>query len=58
MAEQQGLRERKKQETWRSIAETARRLFKERSFDAVTVDDIAREAHVSRKTVFNYFPTK
>jgi len=58
MAEQQGLRERKRQETWRSIAETARRLFKERSFDAVTVDDIAREAHVSRKTVFNYFPTK
>jgi AcrR family transcriptional regulator len=58
MAEQPGLRERKRQQTWGLIAQTARRLFKEHSFDAVTVDDIAREADVSRKTVFNYFPTK
>jgi AcrR family transcriptional regulator len=58
MHEQPGLRERKRQQTWGLIAETARRLFKEHSFDAVTVDDIAREADVSRKTVFNYFPTK
>jgi AcrR family transcriptional regulator len=58
MDEQPGLRERKRQQTWGLIAQTARRLFKEHSFDAVTVDDIAREADVSRKTVFNYFPTK
>jgi AcrR family transcriptional regulator len=53
-----GLRERKKQQTRELIAETARRLFRERGFDAVSVDDVAREADVSRKTVFNYFPNK
>ena len=58
MDEQTGLRDRKRQQTWGLIAQTARRLFKERSFDAVTVDDIARAADVSRKTVFNYFPSK
>ena len=53
-----GLRERKKQQTRQLIAETARRLFAERSFEAVTVAEIARAAEVSEQTVFNYFPTK
>src|SRR5881275_1648549 len=58
MSEQTGLRQRKKQQTREAIAQTARRLFLEHGFDAVTVDDVARAADVSRKTVFNYFPTK
>ena len=53
-----GLRARKKQRTRELIAETARRLFAERGFEAVTVAEIARAAEVAEKTVFNYFPTK
>jgi AcrR family transcriptional regulator len=53
-----GLRERKKQQTRRLIAETARRLFTERGFEQVTVAEVARAADVSAQTVFNYFPTK
>src|SRR6266545_600876 len=58
MAQQLGLRERKKQRTRQLIADTAMRLFLDRGFDGVTVADIAREAEVAHQTVFNYFPTK
>jgi AcrR family transcriptional regulator len=58
MAEQLGRRERKKQRTREQIAEAARRLFAERSFEGVTVAEVARAADVAEQTVYNYFPTK
>jgi AcrR family transcriptional regulator len=54
----EGLRERKRRAARETIAATARRLFAERGFDAVTVSQVAAAADVSEKTVFNYFPTK
>ena len=53
-----GLRESKKLEMRREIADAAMRLFVQRGFDHVTVSEVAAAAHVSEKTVFNYFPTK
>ena len=55
---QLGLRERKKHQTRRLLADTARQLFVDRGFDAVTVAEIAHAADVSEPTVRNYFPRK
>lgn len=40
------------------ISDVATRLFAERGFDHVTIDEIAAAAQVGRKTVFNHFPRK
>lgn len=53
-----GRRERKKLETGRRIYRAAMELFREKGFDATTIDEIARKADVAKGTVFNYFPQK
>ena len=51
-------RTRKRLATRRTISFAADRLFRERGFDNVTVDDIAAAADVGRMTVFNHFARK
>ncbi|MCF7752563.1 TetR/AcrR family transcriptional regulator [Bacillus subtilis subsp. subtilis] len=53
-----GLRERRKADTRQRISNVATALFIAHGFEAVSVDQVARQAGVSRKTVFNYFPRK
>lgn len=53
-----GLRERKRQATRRRIAETAQGLFMVHGYEATTVDTIAAEAGISRRTFFSYFKSK
>lgn len=53
-----GLRERKKQQTRQALYEAATRLFMAQGYDRTTVAEIAAEAGVSTKTLFNYFSGK
>jgi AcrR family transcriptional regulator len=53
-----GLRERKKLETRRQIAQAASGLFRKQGYDNVRMIDIAAAANVSEQTLYNYFPTK
>jgi AcrR family transcriptional regulator len=53
-----GRRERRRAETRERIFRSALRLFAERGWAAVTVEDITEAADVGKGTFFNYFPTK
>ncbi len=58
MALPASLRERKKADRRERIFDCAMRMFEQRGFQPTTFSAIAREADVSRGTVFNYFPYK
>ncbi|BCP54020.1 TetR family transcriptional regulator [Kaistia sp. 32K] len=53
-----GIRETKRRETHRRIAEAGVRLFLERGYEATTLDAIAEAAEISRRTFFAYFRSK
>src|SRR5690349_4252907 len=54
----EGVRERKRQATRQRIAATGLRLFLANSYDTTTLDTIAAEAGISRRTFFSYFKSK
>jgi AcrR family transcriptional regulator len=51
-------RERKKQETKKNIIQIAMYLFRKHGFDAITMEQIARDVDISKGTLYNYFPVK
>ena len=53
-----GLRERKRAATRAAITAVARSLTAERGLNGYTVEDVCEQAGISRRTFFNYFPTK
>ena len=53
-----GLRATNARRTREAIQASALRLAAEHGYEATTVEDVAADAGVSRRTVFNYFPTK
>ena len=54
----EGRRERKRRETRERIEHAAMTLFLDRGFDATTIEDIAESADVSKRSFFDYFPSK
>jgi AcrR family transcriptional regulator len=58
MANEPGLRERKKQEVRSRIVRCAAALFARDGYENVSVAQVAGAADVSQQTVYNYFATK
>ena len=58
MADEVGLRQRKRQQTRQALISAAMRLFDEKGYDETTVAEIAAAADVSTKTFFNHFTSK
>lgn len=53
-----GLRERRRADTTRSLIRAARRFTAEHGLAGFTVEELCAEAAVSRRTFFNYFASK
>jgi AcrR family transcriptional regulator len=58
VADDMGLRERKRQRTRQALISAAMRLFEEKGYEQTTVAEIAASAEVSTKTFFNHFASK
>ncbi|CAM2993996.1 TetR family transcriptional regulator [Mycobacterium intermedium] len=58
MANQLGLRERRRRQTSADIRGAAVELAQARGWDKVTIEEICARAGISARTFFNYFPNK
>jgi AcrR family transcriptional regulator len=58
LAPPEGLRQRKRRETRARIVDRAFRLFLAQGYEAVTVEEIAAAADISKRSFFDYFPSK
>ncbi|OAV55944.1 TetR family transcriptional regulator [Rhizobium sp. WYCCWR10014] len=54
----EGRRERKRRQTRARIENAAMTLFLQRGFEATTIEDITEAADVSKRSFFDYFPSK
>ncbi|AVA20193.1 MULTISPECIES: TetR family transcriptional regulator [unclassified Rhizobium] len=54
----EGRRERKRRQTRERIEAAALSLFLQRGFDGTTIEDITEAADVSKRSFFDYFPSK
>jgi len=52
------LRVKRSEMMFSELEAVALRLFEERGFSEVTIEEIAAEAHISIRTFYRYFPTK
>ncbi len=57
-SKQEGTREKKRRETHQRITEAALRLFMTNGYEATTLDAIAAEAGIARRTFFHYYRSK
>jgi AcrR family transcriptional regulator len=57
-AKPRGLRERKRNELYDRIVRVGYKLFLKKGYETTTIDMIAEEAKISRRTFFHYFPSK
>lgn len=55
---QESVRERKRRETRQRIVDAGLKLFASNGYEATTLDAIAAEAGISRRTFFHYFKSK
>src|ERR1700692_4616860 len=56
--QKEGIRERKRRETLRRVAETGLKLFVENGYEATTLESIAAASGIAARTFFHYFKTK
>ena len=54
----QSLRDRKKGELQMNIMQQALKLFRGNGFDNTTMEQIAKESNVTKRTLYSYFPSK